>query len=274
MPARADGLVRLFDRGEYFSAHGPDALLIADQVYKTTNVLKYLGSAGNKPSSSASARGLPSVTVSMTLAKAFLRDCLTAKQMRVEIWEPEDGAAGRKTHARWVLAKVASPGNISQLEDLLFAHDDLLANAVSMALRVHTKDGQRTVGAAFVDVQEKTLGVAEYAEDENFGNTESLIIQLGIKECVLQTDEKRQDHELAKLRTLVERCSVIVTERKPNEFQVGSVQQDLARLLNDTHPATLRELSRFIWTQLTTQPSTTSSTPCLPSPRSSRTSAS
>lgn len=238
---RTDGLVRLFDRGEFFSAHGPDALLIADQVYKTTNVLKYLGSRSKAAAgSSANARGLPSVTISMTLAKAFLRDCLTSKQMRVEIYEPEGGARA-KNNARWQLAKVASPGNITQLEDLLFAHDDLLSNAVSMALRIQMKEGQRTVGAAFVDVQEKTIGVAEYAEDENFGNTESLLIQLGIKECLMQADDKRADHELSKLRTLIERCGVIVTERKASEFQSGNVQQDLGRLLDDTHPSTLRE---------------------------------
>ncbi|BEI79611.1 hypothetical protein CcaverHIS002_0101400 [Cutaneotrichosporon cavernicola] len=234
---RSDGLVRLFDRGEFFSAHGPDALLIADQVYKTTNVLKYLGS---RKAASSNTRGLPSVTISMTLAKAFLRDCLTSKQMRVEIYEPEEGARA-KNNARWQLAKVASPGNISQLEDLLFASEDLLSNAVSMALRIQIRDGQRTVGAAFVDVQEKTIGVAEYAEDENFGNTESFLIQLGIKECVVQADDKRADHELSKLRMLIERCGVIVTERKASEFQAGSVQQDLGRLLDETHPTSLPE---------------------------------
>ncbi|GMK54432.1 hypothetical protein CspeluHIS016_0110180 [Cutaneotrichosporon spelunceum] len=232
---RSDGLVRLFDRGEFFSAHGSDALLIADQVYKTTNVLKYLGS---RKAGQSNSRGLPSVTISMTLAKAFLRDCLTSKQMRVEIYEPEEGARA-KNNARWQLAKVASPGNIGQLEDLLFASEDLLSNAVSMALRIQMRDGQRTTGAAFVDVQEKTIGVAEYAEDENFGNTESLIIQLGIKECVIQADDKRADHELSKLRMLIERCGVIVTERKSSEFQAGSVQQDLGRLLDETHPSNL-----------------------------------
>lgn len=175
---------------DYFSAHGADALLIAHQVYKTTNVIKYLGSGsggslaatyGNKPGSSSTstpsssaitARGLPSVTISLTLTKAFLRECLTAKQMRVEIYEPEEGAAGRKNHTKWFLARTASPGNISQLEDLLFAQTDLVANAVSMALKVVLKDGGRTVGCAFVDVQERLIGVAEFVDDENFTNTE------------------------------------------------------------------------------------------------------
>jgi DNA mismatch repair protein MSH2 len=34
------------------------------------------------------------------------------------------------------------------------------------------RDGGRIVGCAFVDVQEKRIGVSEFVEDENFGNTE------------------------------------------------------------------------------------------------------
>lgn len=167
-------MVRLFDRGEYFSAHGADALLVASQVYKTNNVLKYLGSGPSTASgsSSTSGRGLPSVTISMALTKIFLREALTAKQMRVEIWIPEEGAAGRKNNTRWVLGKAASPGNVSQLEDLLFSHSDMTASAVSMAIKVFVKEGGREVGCAWVDVQEKKIGVAEFVEDEMFGNTE------------------------------------------------------------------------------------------------------
>jgi DNA mismatch repair protein MSH2 len=146
--------------------------LVAHQVFKTTNVIKYLGSGSSSSSSSTSPRGLPSVTISMALTKAFLRECLTTKQMRVEVCAPEEGVAGRKNNARWELARTASPGNISQLEDLLFSHTDLLSNAVSMAIRLQVKEGGRTVGAAYVDVQEKLIGVAEYVDDDNFGNTE------------------------------------------------------------------------------------------------------
>ncbi|WVQ85977.1 hypothetical protein IAT38_008145 [Cryptococcus sp. DSM 104549] len=237
MPAKLDGMVRLFDRGDYFSAHGADALLVANEVYKTTNVLKYLGSRPSSSSSSSSAKGLPSVTISTALTKAFLREALTTKQMRVEIYAPEAGAApGRKDHTKWQLSKSASPGNLAQVEDLLFADRDMVANAVSMAIKVIVKDGVNTVGVGFVDVQEKAIGVSEFVDDENFSNTESLLIQLGVKECVLQADEKRP--ELAKLRMLVEWCGVIVTERKPSEFQARNVEQDLNRLLDEIHSGT------------------------------------
>lgn len=44
---------------------------------------------------------------------------------------------------------------------------------------------------------------------------QSLLIQLGVKECILPSDDKRADHELTKLRTLIQRCNIVVTERKP-----------------------------------------------------------
>ncbi|OCF39837.1 DNA mismatch repair protein MSH2 [Kwoniella heveanensis CBS 569] len=235
MPPKLDGMVRLFDRGEYYSAHGSDALLIANEVFKTTNVLRYLGSPRASTSTSTASRGLPSVTISLALTKAFLREALTSKQMRVEIYTPEEKVPGRKDNTRWTLAKSASPGNITQLEDLLFSDRDILSNAVIMAIRIQAKEGGRNVGVAFVDTQERTIGVSEYAEDENFGNTESLLIQLGIKECLVQADDKRSDHELTKLKTLVERCGVIVTDRRAADFHAKNVEQDLNRLLDESH---------------------------------------
>jgi DNA mismatch repair protein MSH2 len=160
---------------DYYSAHGSDAIFVAHEVFHTTNVIKYLGSGSNRPSSSTSAitaKGLPSVTMNMNQTKNFLRQALTARQMRVEIYQPEGGAAGRKNNTAWHLGKEASPGNIAPLEDLLFDHSDMLSNAVSMAVKIQTKEGIRTVGCAFVDVQDKMIGVTEYVEDDNFSNTE------------------------------------------------------------------------------------------------------
>ncbi|WVN89665.1 uncharacterized protein L203_104895 [Cryptococcus depauperatus CBS 7841] len=238
MPAKLDGMVRLFDRGEYFSAHGQDAILIANEIYKTPNVLKYLGSKSSS-SNGNSPKGLPSVTISTALTKAFLRDALTIKQMRIEIYAPEAGVTpGRKDHSKWALSKSASPGNLTQVEDLLFSDKDLEANAVSMAIRVQAKESNLTVGIGFIDVQEKVVGVAEYIDDENFSNTESLLIQLGVKECIIQDDDKRA--ELAKLKQLIEWCGVIVTDRKSSEFQTRNVEQDLNRLLDGSHSDAVR----------------------------------
>ena len=53
--AKAVDTVRVFDRGDWLSAHGDDAVLIARTQYKTTSVLKTLG---KNP-------GLPSVTMTI-----------------------------------------------------------------------------------------------------------------------------------------------------------------------------------------------------------------
>jgi len=93
------GTIRLFDRTDYYSVHGPDAHYVATHVFRTNSVLKYLGAGGK-------AGGLPSVTLSHTLAHSFLRDALTSKQLRVEIWVPAPGQ-GRKA-SKFVVEKEAS----------------------------------------------------------------------------------------------------------------------------------------------------------------------
>lgn len=41
-----------------------------------------------------------------------------------------------------------------------------------MALRVRLQDGIKTIGAAFADATNRDLGVAEFAENDLFTNTE------------------------------------------------------------------------------------------------------
>nr|XP_019008106.1 DNA mismatch repair protein MSH2 [Kwoniella pini CBS 10737]OCF46887.1 DNA mismatch repair protein MSH2 [Kwoniella pini CBS 10737] len=230
-----DGMIRLFDRGDYYSAHGKDAIHIANEIFRTTTVLKYLGSGKPSTSTSQASRGLASVTISPSLTKQFLRDALTIKQMRIEIYVPEERVPGRKDNTRWVSNKVASPGNLIQLEDLLFNDQSLSSSSVIAALRIQVKESQRIVGVAYIDNNERLLGVGEFVEDESFGNTESLLIQLGVKECIMQLDEKETNHDLTKLKTLIERCQIIVTPRRHADFQARNVEQDLNRLLDETN---------------------------------------
>jgi hypothetical protein len=60
------------------------------EVYRTSSVVKQMGKKGAT---------LSSVTLSLALAKEFLRDSLTIKQLRIEIWTPEGGWC-RRTRMR------------------------------------------------------------------------------------------------------------------------------------------------------------------------------
>ncbi|KAG8994263.1 MutS-like protein [Tulasnella sp. JGI-2019a] len=228
LPKKGSDTIRLFDRGDWYSVHGEDAQYVAMQVYRTNSVIKQLGKKDSL---------LPSVTMSQAVAKTFLRDALTVKQLRIEIWTSEGGKKSKFT-----MARQASPGNLQDVEDLLFLNTDILSPPIVMALKLSTRGNERSVGIAFADASIRQLGVSEFVDNDLFSNTESLVIQLGVKECVLQADEKQKDLDLTKLKEVIERCGAVITERKAGEFVPKHVEQDLNRLLKEnTSSAALPE---------------------------------
>ncbi|EKM56548.1 uncharacterized protein PHACADRAFT_207767 [Phanerochaete carnosa HHB-10118-sp] len=237
LPAKSPetGTIRLFNRGDYYSVHGPDALYIATHVYHTNTVVKYLGPGGRN--------GLPSVTLSENSAKMFLREALTARQLKVEIWVPEAGQGKRAT--KFTLDKEASPGNLQDVEEMLFGNVDITTAPIVMAIRVASTPAApgapanaktKQVGVAFADTSTRELGVADFVDNDLFSNTETLIIQLAVKEAILPTGTQsgatERDVDLKKLRAVLERCNVVITERKPSEFNSRNIQDDLMRLLS------------------------------------------
>ncbi|KAI0292908.1 DNA mismatch repair protein [Russula brevipes] len=234
-----NGTIRLFFRKasneDFYSAHGGDALYVAQHVYHTKSVLKYLGSGGKTA-------GLPSVTLRPTVATSFLREALTSMQLKVEIWVPEAGH-GKKV-SKFRLDKEASPGNLQAVEDLLFVNSDILSPPVIMAVKLATtpavpgstgKAKTKTVGIGFADTSLRQFGVADFVDNDAFSNVETLAIQLGIKEAIVPTGTASgatdRDFDLKKLKDVLDRCGIVITERKPSEFVAKTVEEDLTRLL-------------------------------------------
>ncbi|KAF8480131.1 DNA mismatch repair protein [Russula ochroleuca] len=235
----SNGTIRLFFRkasnDDFYSAHGADALYVAQHVYHTKSVLKYLGSGGKMA-------GLPSVTLRPTVATSFLREALTSRQLRVEIWIPEAGH-GKKV-SRFKLDKEASPGNLQAVEDLLFVNNDILSPPVIMAVKLATtptvpgsagKAKTKTIGIGFADTSLRQFGVADFVDNDAFSNIETLAIQLGIKEAIVSTGTVSgatdRDFDLRKLKDVLDRCGIVITERKPSEFMAKTIEEDLTRLL-------------------------------------------
>ncbi|KAI8818608.1 muts domain V-domain-containing protein [Fimicolochytrium jonesii] len=218
LPEKSETTVRLFERNDYYSVHGEDALFVAQTVYKTSTVIKYLGDER---------KGLPSCTLSKLNTISFLRDMLLHKLYRIEIWSSE----GRKG-SQWQITKRASPGNLVDVEDMLFTASDVSTSPVVLALKLETKGDQRLVGAAYTDATtQRLIGVAEFIDNDTFSNFESLLIQLSVKECVLPEDS--QNYELRKIEGILDRCGIVVTSRKKGDFQSKDIEQDLARLLDE-----------------------------------------
>lgn len=187
------------------------------KVYKTTSVLRQLGKNDST--------GLPSVTMTPTVYKSFLREALFRLGKRIQVWTSQ----GRNT---WVISKNASPGNLQDVEDEIGGQYD--AAPMIIAIKTSAKESEaRTVGVCFADASAQELGVSEFLDNDLYSNLESLLIQLGVKECLIIMDKTDKNLEMKKLIALIDKCGISYSERPASEFGTRDIEQDLSRLLKD-----------------------------------------
>ncbi|TVY59220.1 DNA mismatch repair protein msh-2, partial [Lachnellula suecica] len=216
LPSTSDDTIRIFDRGDYYTAHGENASFVARTVYKSTAVLRQLGKNDST--------GLASVSMTITVFRNFIRDALFKLGKRVEIWE----TTGKMN---WKITKQASPGNLQDVEEDLAGEFD--AAPIILAVKVSVKSEGRNVGVCFADASVRELGVSEFLDNDLYSNFESLLIQLGVKECLIQVDKSDKDVEMSKLKAIIDNCGVAISERSGTDFGIKDIDQDLARLLKD-----------------------------------------
>ncbi|XP_074317221.1 DNA mismatch repair protein MSH2-like [Silene latifolia] len=206
--------VRFFDRRDYFTAHGENATFIARTYYHTTTALRQLGSGSE---------GLSSVTISKSMFETIARDLLLERtDHTIELYEGSG--------SNWRLVKSGSPGNLGSFEDILFANNEMQDSPATVALVLNFKDIGCTVGLSYVDLTRRVVGLAEFLDDSHFTNTESSLVSLGCKECLLPADLAKSAESRSLLDAL-SRCGVMVTERKRSEFKARDLVQDLSRLV-------------------------------------------
>ena len=57
----------------------------------------------------------------------------------------------------------------------------------------------------------------------------------------MSANEKRKDHELAALHGVVDRCGIVISEKRATDFATRDIEGDIKRLLGkDTEAPTLR----------------------------------
>ena len=172
--------------------------------------------------------------MTVTVFRQFLREALFKIGKRVEIYASTSG------RMNWKIIKQASPGNLQDVEEELGGQFE--GAPVIMAVKISAKATEaRTVGVCFADASVRELGVSEFIDNDLYSNFEALLIQLGVKECLVQMDraDKDKDPDLTKLKQIIENCGVAISERSAGEFGVKDIEQDLARLLKDERSTNL-----------------------------------
>lgn len=165
--------------------------------------------------------------MSTTVFRNLLREALFKLGKRVEIWD----ASGKGS---WKLARQASPGNLQAVEEELGSGMDSQGDSapIILAVKVSAKAGEaRSVGVCFADATVRELGVSEFLDNDLYSNFESLLIQLGVKECVVASDSQKKDPELAKIRQIADSCGIALSERPVTDYGTKDIEQDLSRLL-------------------------------------------
>ncbi len=136
--------------------------------------------------------------MTVTVFRQFLREALFKLGKRVELWASSGG------RMNWKLVKQASPGNLQDVEEDLGGQFE--AAPMILAVKILAKASEaRSVGVCFADASVRELGVSEFLDNDLYSNFEALLIQLGARECLIQTDnaDKDRDPELAKLRQII-----------------------------------------------------------------------
>ncbi|KAG0430769.1 hypothetical protein HPB47_022393 [Ixodes persulcatus] len=165
-----------------------------------------------------------SVCLSKRNFEALLVDLLLVKRYRVEVYQ-NTGAKGNA----WSLVTKASPGNLAQVEDVLFGGNTQMSEAKGvMAVSVKFDGKQQTVGIAYGDAVLQELTVVEFDDDEHFSNLCTVLVHLGPQECLISSPDAKK---FAEVKGIVERSGILLTECKPADFVSKDIVQDLGRLL-------------------------------------------
>nr|CAG4640692.1 EOG090X02H9 [Eulimnadia texana] len=155
--------------------------------------------------------------------ESFARELLIVKQYRVEIYSPK--TSGRNCND-WFVQYQASPGNLVQIEDLIFTNADITTATGVVAIKIAKEGSDLTVGCCYIDTNERSILVSQFSDNESFSNLESFLVQLGPKESVIPISE-----EYIAVKQVLKRSGLLICERKKADFSGTDVARDLNKLL-------------------------------------------
>ncbi|CAH1102281.1 unnamed protein product, partial [Psylliodes chrysocephalus] len=201
--------VRFFNRTDYYTVHGDDTSIVAE--FLSTSA-KYMGSIPK----------LSYICLNKAQFESILRELLLIRQYRVEIYVKTSS----KNNNDWDLEYRASPGNLTQVEDLLFENANFDFTNSVMGIKIIQN---KVLAISCINITDAKFEVCEINDNESFSELEGIIAQIGPKECIIPIGESV---DLIAIKNLLERNGILVARVKNSEFTNVDVEQDLKRLLH------------------------------------------
>ncbi|OWB81117.1 hypothetical protein B5S32_g5474 [[Candida] boidinii] len=228
LPVKSHKTLRIADRGDYYTVLDDDAEFVADSIYKTSSVIKTTSSQG---------KSIKYITLSPAVFANLIKLSVLNLGYKIEIYDKN-----------WINPKFASPGNLNEIEEFLNSNDLNSINLISSLKLINnnSNNDNRKIGLSFYDQNTKKIGLCEFNDNELFSNLESILIQLGIKECLLPSNNNGNnniDPDFEKLEQLIDRCDIVITHIKPSEYNDKNIEQDLVRLTGNDLILSTNELS-------------------------------
>mgnify|MGYP004706458047 CR=1 FL=1 len=244
-------LIRNGNKGSsYYTVFDEDAILASEIIYSSHSVLKSSPMIAH-PKDIDRKVSIQYLPLSDKTFSSLLQNLILDKNYKVEIYGIQDS----KNHI-WKLLKSGSPGHLDEIEDIMFSNFDdndevVLENSqlvssssiiAAVKLISNAKEGKK-MGLAFYDPNLKCMGLSEYLDTELYSNTESILIQLGIKECLISSSNNPTDIEFTRLTQTIDKCDILITQVSSSTFSSNNSDQDLVSLTNNEHILSTSELS-------------------------------
>ncbi|KAJ2951082.1 hypothetical protein O0L34_g5462 [Tuta absoluta] len=210
--------VRIFDRNDYYSVHGEDATTSAREVFSSISNIKKMGLAPNK---------LDYLVLSKGNFEILVKKLLLVRRYRIEIYVRE----GPSKSSDWVVKYKASPGCMSQLEEVLtdglVNTEDQMPCLMAVSVKADAVSKGQLLGVACVTAADYQISVAEWTDDDLLTELETITVQMMVSECLVYADNE----QFKAIKKVMDRANVTLTKLKKSDFATDGLIQDLNRLL-------------------------------------------
>lgn len=219
----------------YYSVYGKDAIFLANYYTGTLAALKFIDCPYSMPIvqnltadsyitrrdiEECQGKGLPVIYIKERDMSPVLQKCINQKKMRVEVWS-------RVAGGEWTCERTGSPGNLSAFQE--YFREDAHLQATSLALHLSVVAKHISVGVAFCESTSNALYFCQFFDNEQFSVLETVLNQTGASEVLSLFDKNNNHHR--KVKDILDKANVIMTEQTKKAFDFGSIEQDLDILL-------------------------------------------